>query len=254
MMKMNHLFLDMAVMVSIVLTGGAARHVFMNKHQHHTFELMHHHHVFELMLNEEEQTTPDDEGYSTSSSSSLRSPSLSPVPSSYHQEEQLHGDSDSIKPGSIVELYSDSSYFATPALVLQHHSSSSKQHAYVIENTITHKIIPSISSQYIHPYKPYADGTRASCNISPPNNKPAAREEVDHEEEVYMIPCVIISHTIRPRSKVVLYHVSYLDSQDELVEEILPFSREQRVHGRRIVSIVRMLHGINSKKKKTMLA
>ena len=90
MMKTNHLvYLDMAVMVSIVsiiLTGGAARHVFMNKHRHHMFELMHHHHAFELMPTEEQQTTPYDEGYTndiviedsenfTSSSRLLRSPS-----------------------------------------------------------------------------------------------------------------------------------------------------------------------------------
>ena len=126
----------------------------------------------------------------------------------YYAAHQPYSDLDTIKPGSIVELYSDSSYFATPALVLEHSSSPQE---YVVENTITNKIKSSISSQYIHPYKPYADGTRASCNIFPPNNKPAIREEVDHEEEeVYMTLCAIISHTIRPRSRVVLYHVSYL--------------------------------------------
>ena len=244
MMKMNILLLDMAVMVSVILVGGAARHVFMKKHQHH--------HAFELMTSIEEQqtVTHDDEGCvndiaiedneNSTISNLLHSQSLTPVPPSSQQQEELHEDEDldTIKPGSIVELYSDSSYFATPALVLEHSSSSSQQ--YAVENTITHKVVPTISSKYIHPYQPYPDGTRASCNIFSNEELTQVVNGIqEDQEEVYMTPCVILSHTIRSHSKVVLYQVSYLDGREELVEEIVPFSRVQRIHGRRNGSMLR---------------
>ena len=122
-----------------------------------------------------------------------------------------------IKPGSIVELYSDTSYFAIPAIVLE--GSSSSNNEYVIENTITHDTLPSVSSKLIHPYQIYADGTRASCNIG-------------IEDTVYMTPCAVRSHVVREKSGLAMYEVSYLEN-DKLVEEYMPFSRVQRIHGRR---------------------
>ena len=129
----------------------------------------------------------------------------------------LHGQLTPIKPGSIVELYSDTSYFAIPAIVLE--GSSSSNNEYVIENTITHDTLPSVSSKLIHPYQIYADGTRASCNIG-------------IEDTVYMTPCAVRSHVVREKSGLAMYEVSYLEN-DKLVEEYMPFSRVQRIHGRR---------------------
>ena len=118
--------------------------------------------------------------------------------------------------GSIVELYKDESYFAAPAIVTSSSASSSTENTIMIQNTITNTY-STISTSYIHAYTTYDNGTRASCNVSAPNSN-----------EAYMKPCVVNSHTLRPNSGLVLYEVSYLNEEDELVKEILPFSRVQR--------------------------
>ena len=120
------------------------------------------------------------------------------------------------KVGSIVELYKEESYFATPAIVTSSSSSSSIENTVVVQNTITNTY-STISTSYIHAYTTYDNGTRASCNVSAPNSN-----------EAYMKPCVVNSHTLRPNSGLVLYEVSYLNEEDELVKEMLPFSRVQR--------------------------
>jgi hypothetical protein len=117
--------------------------------------------------------------------------------------------------GSLVELYMSDSYFATPAIL----TDKSSTH-YNVLNVMTNDRVAQVDPQFIHPYKAYEDGTRASCNIG------ALRK-------TSMVPCVVESHSTR-KSGVVLYQVSYLNEEGTLVhEDNLPFSRVQRVHGRR---------------------
>ena len=145
--------------------------------------------------------------------------------------------------GSIVELYEDgTSYFAIPAIITDEMTPSSSsststsppspreddnnntfndkqptthQKIYSLTNVITNIQISSIPSNYIHPYQPYEDGAMASCNIA------ALRT-------VQMKPCAIVSHSIRSNSGLVTYQVSYLNKDDVLIHENLPFSRVQR--------------------------
>ena len=122
---------------------------------------------------------------------------------------------------TIVELYRDESYFATPAIITSTTSNDydSDNSVITMQNTITGSTYSTIeTSQYIHTYKQYTDGTRASCNVSPPNSN-----------EVYMTPCVVNTSYVREHSGLILYEVSYLNEEDDsLVRETLPFSRVQR--------------------------
>jgi len=120
------------------------------------------------------------------------------------------------KIGTIVELYRDESYFATPAIITST-SSNDDGNSLTLQNTITGSSYSTIETSYIHTYNQYTDGTRASCNISPPNSN-----------EVYMTPCVVNTSYVREHSGLILYEVSYLDEEDSLVRETLPFSRVQR--------------------------
>ena len=43
-----------------------------------------------------------------------------------------------------------------------------------------------------------------------------------------MVPCAIISHSVREGTTVIIYNVSYLNDKDDLVNDNLPFSRVQR--------------------------
>ena len=122
------------------------------------------------------------------------------------------------KIGTIVELYRDESYFATPAIITSTTSNDSDGNSVItMQNTITGSTYSTIETSYIHPYTQYTDGTRASCNVSPPNSN-----------EVYMTPCVVNTSFVRENSGLILYEVSYLNVEDSLVRETLPFSRVQR--------------------------
>ena len=160
------------------------------------------------------------------------------------------GESSSSKIGTIVELYDpndSNSYFAIPAIITNEFTSTSSFNddmlLYSVQNVITSNTLHSISSKFIHPYVPYVDGTMASCNIS------------TLRKGTHMVPCAIISHSIRESSRgvgvkdspgpgrgddgegnnkeggmrgIVIYTVSYLNENDALVSCSLPFSRVQR--------------------------
>ena len=132
-------------------------------------------------------------------------------------------DTNHLKIGSIVELYTDESYFSAPAIITGFQEEKSSAH-YVLQNIFTDTRIPRVDPEFVHPYQVYEDGTRASCNVG------ALRK-------IYMTPCVIVSHSIR-ESGIVLYQVSYLNKGETLVDDYLPFSRIQRIHGRRNGSLV----------------
>ena len=125
--------------------------------------------------------------------------------------------------GNIVELYETDSYFAIPAIITDEFFSTlstdedqpSPTKLYSLQNAITSTQLLNINSQNVHPYQPYEKGTICSCNIST-------------LRKIKMIPCAIISHTIRPSSKLVVYQISYLNENDILVYDNLPFSRVQR--------------------------
>jgi len=124
--------------------------------------------------------------------------------------------------GNIVELYETDSYFATPAIITDEFFSTNNNNEpppptklYSLQNAITSTQLSNINSQNVHPYQPYEKGTICSCNIST-------------LRKIKMIPCAIISHTIRPSSKLVVYQISYLNENDSLVYDNLPFSRVQR--------------------------
>jgi len=122
------------------------------------------------------------------------------------------------KIGTIVELYRDESYFATPAIITSTSNGDGSDNSVItMQNTITGSSYSTIETSFIHTYKQYTDGTRASCNISPPNSN-----------EVYMTPCVVNTSYVREHSGLILYEVSYLDEEDSLIRETLPFSRVQR--------------------------
>ena len=125
------------------------------------------------------------------------------------------------KIGTIVELYRDESYFATPAIITSTSSNDDNGNSVTItmQNTITGSSYSTIETSHnIHTYKQYTDGTRASCNVSPPDSN-----------EVYMTPCVVNTSYVREHSGLILYEVSYLNVDDDsLVRETLPFSRVQR--------------------------
>ena len=157
----------------------------------------------------------------------------------HHMRHHHSHHSSSLDVGSIVELYEDASYFAIPAIITDEMTSSSSSSSastsppspkeddntnedeptpkkiYSLTNVITNIPISSIPSNYIHPYAPYDDGTMASCNIA------ALRK-------VQMKPCAIVSHSIRSNSGLVTYQVSYLNKDNVLIHETLPFSRVQR--------------------------
>ena len=156
----------------------------------------------------------------------------------HHMHRHHHSHHTSLDVGSIVELYEDASYFAIPAIITDEITSSSSSSSstsppspreddntnedeptpkkiYSLTNVITNIPISSIPSNYIHPYQPYDDGTMASCNIA------ALRK-------VQMKPCAIVSHSIRSNSGLVTYQVSYLNKDNVLIHETLPFSRVQR--------------------------
>lgn len=151
------------------------------------------------------------------------------------QQEQPKHQHEGYKVGSIVELYShDSSYFAIPTLVIQHdHHGDVTAERYTLKNTITNKRIHNVLPEYVHPYRIYQDGTRAWCDVS-----------LD-ENNVHMTPCAISSHTIQHEKKeeeedgagLVFYQVSYLskdgEQKDTLVEASLPFTKVQRIYGRK---------------------
>ena len=121
--------------------------------------------------------------------------------------------------GTIVELYRDESYFATPAIITSTSNGDGSDNSVItMQNTITSSTYSTIETSYIHTYTQYTDGTRASCNVSPPNSN-----------EVYMTPCVVNTSYVREHSGLILYEVSYLNVDDDsLVRETLPFSRVQR--------------------------
>jgi len=123
------------------------------------------------------------------------------------------------KIGTIVELYRDESYFATPAIITSTSNGDGSDNSVItMQNTITSSTYSTIETSYIHTYTQYTDGTRASCNVSPPNSN-----------EVYMTPCVVNTSYVREHSGLILYEVSYLNVDDDsLVRETLPFSRVQR--------------------------
>jgi len=122
------------------------------------------------------------------------------------------------KIGTIVELYRDESYFATPAIITSTTSNDvDGGNLLTLQNTITGSTYSTIETSHIHTYTQYTDGTRASCNVSPPNSN-----------EVYMTPCVVNTSYVREHSGLILYEVSYLNDDDSLVRETLPFSRVQR--------------------------
>mmetsp|Transcript_23141 Transcript_23141/g.39555 ORF Transcript_23141/g.39555 Transcript_23141/m.39555 type:complete len:267 (+) Transcript_23141:109-909(+) len=125
-----------------------------------------------------------------------------------------------LRKGSIVELYADTSYFATPAIITGYGDESSSI-TYSLENVFLNERLHDVDEQYVHPYQPYEDGTRASCSIGSLRTK-------------RMTPCAVVSHSIRKNSLIVMYEVSYLnnDGTNTLISEVLPFSRVRRVHGR----------------------
>jgi len=152
----------------------------------------------------------EEQDCSTPSSAPLSAPTL----------DTLDDNSDPLRIGSIVELYADTSYFATPAIITGQDISSSSIE-YSIENVFSNERINNVDQQYVHPYQPYADGTRASCSVG------SLRKN-------RMTPCAVVSHSVREKSGVVIYEVSFVsnDGTDSLVTELLPFSRVRRVHGR----------------------
>ena len=100
----------------------------------------------------------------------------------------------------------------SPLLRSSSSSSWSQQQQNLIQQS--HTILPS--------------GTRCHCNTSPPNSN-----------DINIHPCVITNVNIREGSGLILYEVSYLDNEENLVEEYMPFMRVQRVHGRRNGSMLR---------------
>lgn len=60
-------------------------------------------------------------------------------------------------------------------------------------------------------------GTRCQCNTSPPNSN-----------AINIHPCVITNVNIREGSGLILYEVSYLNNNELLVSDTLPFTRVQK--------------------------
>ena len=241
---MKYHLLNLAAIASIVIAGGTAMQHLLPGQSSSPLE------PTTTMSHQEQQDEDCTNNNTTSSSSSSNNDSPVAAPSRNLRQDCENDAADAaaatapsrpqqqqqeplpfIKRGSIVELYSDTSYFAIPAIVLETSSSSNneeddEEYTITVENTITHETLP-ISSQFIHPYTPYPDNSRASCNIAMDN------------DTIYMTPCAIISHMVRENSGLVLYEVSYLDNEENLVEEYMPFMRVQRVHGRRNGSMLR---------------
>ena len=139
------------------------------------------------------------------------------------------GSSSLSKIGTIVELYDpldSNSYFAIPAIITDEFISTNNNNPseilYSVQNVITSSTLHSIHSKFIHPYIPYVDGTMASCNI----NSGMLRKS--STSTTHMVPCAIISHSVREGTTVIIYNVSYLNDKDDLVNDNLPFSRVQR--------------------------
>jgi len=158
----------------------------------------------------------------TTSSSSTISSSLFDDDNNNNNNNGDVSSEDYFKPGSIVELHTDTSYFATPAVITgQQHDDSSSSEPYQLLDVFHNTALTKINKHYIHPYQIYNDQTRASCSVG-----------VDRGTR--MTPCVVESHRMSSdNGGVVVYQVSYLnEEEDDLIRVELPFSRVRRVHAR----------------------
>jgi len=164
---------------------------------------------------------------SARSSSAFPSPSQSPITAMQPSNNFASTPTKKVllRPGSIVEFYTDKSYFATPAIVAAAHETndSASTQKYRLIRTINNDRLENVDESNVHPYEVYEDGTRASCNIG-------------LLETPYMTPCAVLSHKTVQNGRIVMYNVSYLNEGGELVDEYIPFSRVQRIHGRRFGS------------------
>lgn len=126
-----------------------------------------------------------------------------------------------LEKGSLVEVYGERSYFATPSII-QKQSDSSPGRKYFVQNTITGQLHRDVDLDFIHPYQAYQSGTEAHCNIGSLRNA-----------KLYLTPCVVESSSVKGKSGFISYKVSYMnDDTKERVEIYLPFSKVQRKNDR----------------------
>mmetsp|Transcript_1097 Transcript_1097/g.2367 ORF Transcript_1097/g.2367 Transcript_1097/m.2367 type:complete len:234 (-) Transcript_1097:527-1228(-) len=118
--------------------------------------------------------------------------------------------------GSLVELYGEGSYFATPAIITGRYKKTPSM-KYNLKHATTNAVPTSVNPEFIHPYQVYEDGKEASCNMG------AFRDGM-----YSTTPCTIDSHSVRGGG-FIFYNVSYLNEENELVQKRLHFSKVQRI-------------------------
>ena len=123
-------------------------------------------------------------------------------------------DSSHLQVGGIVELYGRKSNFATPARITGYKKEKSSV-KYNLVNDFTDTHTSGVAPEFIHPYQDYEEGTQAYCNVGALH-------------EIYMTHCTIVSHSIK-KSGIISYQVSYLNEENELIPQHLPFSRILRI-------------------------
>jgi len=111
--------------------------------------------------------------------------------------------------GSLVELYGEGSYFATPAIITGNYEKTTAM-KYHFKHATTYARLTRVDPEFIHPYDVYEDGTEAHCNAVG-----------------VLTPCTIKSHSTK--GNFILYQVSYVNEENEKVQRHLPFSKVQRV-------------------------
>lgn len=117
--------------------------------------------------------------------------------------------------GSLVELYGEGSYFATPAIITGHYKKTPSM-KYNLKHATTNAVPTSVNPEFIHPYQVHKDGTEASCNMG-----------ISRDGRYDTTPCTIDSHSVRG-SGFIFYHVSYLNEENELMRKRMHFSKVQR--------------------------
>lgn len=164
---------------------------------------------------------PENDGISPSLTPNNHLESHKPLHEELEDDDPSNPESGGLRVRSIgiVELYSDESYFATPAIITALPSSS--QGKYTVMNLYEENTI-QVNPQDVHRYQVYEDETRAACLVNDKGGlRSAARETT----------CVIHSHTTRP-SGMVVYDVSFMnEAKDDLQSRTLPFARVRRKNG-----------------------
>lgn len=118
--------------------------------------------------------------------------------------------------GALVEPYAPDSYYATPAILVGRSSEATAagmKLEYRLRHATTNACPDRVDPAFIHAYRAYEDGTRASCR--------AGRGGVAR-------PCAIRSHTVRG-SAYVAYDVTFLDEEEGEPRKNLHVSMVQHV-------------------------